>query len=61
MGVAGDNQALVLEAAAGHVDMQRRQIDNLANKPVLAENVGQGRLQVLRRSTTPRRTRWRST
>jgi peptide/nickel transport system substrate-binding protein len=42
MGVAGDNQTVVLEAAAGHVDMQRRKLDALANKPVLAENAEKG-------------------
>ncbi|MBI1172882.1 ABC transporter substrate-binding protein [bacterium] len=42
MGVAGDNQTVVLEAAAGHVDMQRRKLDALANKPVLAESADKG-------------------
>jgi len=37
MGVAADNQTLLLEAVAGNIDMQRRRIDNLANKPVLSE------------------------
>ena len=37
MGVVQDNQALVLEAVAGNIDMQRRRISNLANKPVLSE------------------------
>lgn len=37
MGVSQDAEALLLEAVAGNIDMQRRRIDNLANKPVLAE------------------------
>lgn len=42
MGVVGDNQALLLEATAGHIDMQRRKLDALAYKPVLAENAEKG-------------------
>ncbi|MFK7889445.1 MAG: ABC transporter substrate-binding protein [Granulosicoccus sp.] len=38
MGVAADNQTLLLEAVAGNIDMQRRRISNLANKPVLSES-----------------------
>lgn len=37
-GVAQDNQTLLLEAVAGNIDMQRRKIDNLSNKPVFSEN-----------------------
>ncbi|MFK8079061.1 MAG: ABC transporter substrate-binding protein [Granulosicoccus sp.] len=37
MGVAADNQTLLLEAVAGNIDMQRRRLSNLANKPVLSE------------------------
>ncbi|MGR6430288.1 ABC transporter substrate-binding protein [Rhizobium sp. PAMB 3182] len=42
MGVAPDNQALLLEAVAGNIDMQRRKIDTLANKPVLAQAMEKG-------------------
>jgi peptide/nickel transport system substrate-binding protein len=34
--VVQDNQSVILEATAGNIDMQRRRLDNLANKPVLA-------------------------
>ncbi|WP_419412316.1 ABC transporter substrate-binding protein [Primorskyibacter sp. 2E107] len=47
MGVAQDNQALVLEAVAGNIDMQRRKISNLANKPVFAENAEKGGFKIL--------------
>ena len=40
--VVHDNQALVLEAVAGNIDMQRRRIDNLANLPVFSENAEAG-------------------
>ena len=36
--VAQDNQALLLDAIGGNIDMQARRIGDLANKPVLAEN-----------------------
>lgn len=42
MGVSQDNQALILEAVAGKIDMQSRKIDNLANKPVLSEAMEKG-------------------
>ena len=38
MNVAQDNEAIVLEAIAGKIDMQRRKISNPANKPIFAEN-----------------------
>ena len=47
MNVAQDNQTLVLEAVAGHIDMQRRRIDNLSNKPVFAENAEKGGYKIL--------------
>jgi peptide/nickel transport system substrate-binding protein len=47
MGVAQDNQTLVLEAVAGNIDMQRRRISNLANKPVFAENAEKGGFKLL--------------
>ena len=47
MNVAQDNQAIVLEAIAGNIDMQRRRIDNLANKPVFAENAEKGDYKIL--------------
>ncbi len=47
MNVAQDNETLVLEAIAGNIDMQRRRIDNLANKPVFAENAEKGGYNVL--------------
>ena len=37
MGVAQDNQTLILEAVAGNIDMQRRRISNLSNKPIFSE------------------------
>ena len=45
--VVNDNQALVLEAVAGNIDMQRRRIDNLSNKPVFAENAEKGGYEIL--------------
>ena len=45
--VLGDNQSLVLEAVAGHLDMQRRKIDSLSNKPVFAENAKKGHYDLL--------------
>ncbi len=47
MNVAQDNQTIVLEAIAGNIDMQRRRIDNLANKPVFAENAESGGYELL--------------
>lgn len=47
MGVAQDNQTLVLEAVAGNIDMQRRRISNLANKPIFAENAEKGGFKIL--------------
>ncbi|WP_425098333.1 ABC transporter substrate-binding protein [Tropicibacter sp. S64] len=47
MGVAQDNQAIVLEAVAGNIDMQRRQISNLSNKPIFAENAEKGGYKLL--------------
>lgn len=47
MSVAQDNQTLVLEAVAGNIDMQRRKISNLANKPVFAENMEKGDYSIL--------------
>lgn len=47
MGVAQDNQALLLEAVAGNIDMQRRRISNISNKPVLAENMEKGGYKIL--------------
>ena len=47
MNVAQDNETLVLEAIAGNIDMQRRRIDNLANKPVFAENAEKGGFEIL--------------
>lgn len=47
MTVAQDAQAIVLEAVAGHLDMQRRQISNLSNKPVLSENAEKGGYKVI--------------
>lgn len=47
MGVAQDNQALLLEAVAGNIDMQRRKISNISNKPVLAENMEKGGYKIL--------------
>ena len=47
MNVAQDNQAIVLEAIAGNIDMQRRRIDGLANKPVFAENAEAGGFEIL--------------
>ena len=47
MNVVQDNQAIVLEAIAGNIDMQRRRIDNLANKPVFAENAARGGFELL--------------
>jgi peptide/nickel transport system substrate-binding protein len=41
-GVAGDSQAILLEAIAGNVDMQARRIASLANQPVLFENMEKG-------------------
>lgn len=46
MGVAQDNQALLLEAVAGNIDMQRRRIDTLANKPVLSEAMDKAGFQL---------------
>ena len=40
--VVHDNQALVDEAVAGNIDMQRRRIDNLANLPQFGEHAGAG-------------------
>ena len=34
--VVNDGQALVLDAVAGNIDMQRRRIDSLSNKPIFA-------------------------
>lgn len=45
--VVQDNQAIVLEAVAGNIDFQRRRIDNLANKPVFAENADKGNYDIL--------------
>ncbi|MEM6381372.1 MAG: ABC transporter substrate-binding protein [Pseudomonadota bacterium] len=36
--VSQDNQALLLEAIAGNIDLQRRRLDGLADRPVIAEN-----------------------
>ncbi len=47
MNVVQDNQAIVLEAIAGNIDMQRRRIDGLANKPVFAENADTGGYEIL--------------
>ncbi len=47
MNVAQDNQAIVLEAIAGNIDMQRRRISGLANKPVFAENAASGGYEIL--------------
>ncbi|MEM7022987.1 MAG: ABC transporter substrate-binding protein [Pseudomonadota bacterium] len=47
MNVAQDNQAIVLEAIAGNIDMQRRRISQLANKPVFAENAEKGGFELL--------------
>ena len=47
MNVAQDNQAIVLEAIAGNIDMQRRRISGLANKPVFAENAESGGYEIL--------------
>ncbi len=47
MNVVQDNQAIVLEAIAGNIDMQRRRIDGLANKPVFAENADSGGYEIL--------------
>lgn len=47
MNVAQDNQTIVLEAIAGNIDMQRRRIDNLSNKPVFAENAKKGEYEIL--------------
>ena len=47
MNVVQDNQAIVLEAIAGNIDMQRRRIDGLANKPVFAENAASGGYEIL--------------
>ncbi|WP_172296435.1 ABC transporter substrate-binding protein [Pseudoruegeria sp. HB172150] len=47
MNVAQDNQAIVLEAIAGNIDMQRRRISGLANKPVFAENAEKGGFEIL--------------
>ena len=47
MNVAQDNETLVLDAIAGNIDMQRRRIDNLANKPVFAENAEKGGFEIL--------------
>ncbi|MCG6903292.1 MAG: ABC transporter substrate-binding protein [Rhodobacter sp.] len=41
-GVAQDAQAILLEAIAGHVDMQARRISSLQNKPVLSQNAEKG-------------------
>ena len=46
-GVAQDNQALLLEAVAGNIDMQRRRIDNLSNKPLFAENAEKAGFEIL--------------
>ena len=46
-GVAQDNETLVLEAIAGNIDMQRRRISGLANKPVCAENAEKGGYNIL--------------
>ena len=47
MNVAQDNEAIVLEAIAGNIDMQRRKISNPNNKPVLAENAEKGGYELL--------------
>ncbi len=47
MNVAVDNQTIVLEAIAGNIDMQRRRIDNLSNKPVFAENADKAGFEIL--------------
>ncbi|MEM7023114.1 MAG: ABC transporter substrate-binding protein [Pseudomonadota bacterium] len=47
MNVAQDNQAIVLEAIAGNIDMQRRRISQLANKPVFAENAEKAGFELL--------------
>lgn len=46
MSVIGDNQTLLLEAVAGNIDMQRRRISNLANKPVLSESADKNGYQL---------------
>lgn len=45
--VAQDNETLVLEAIAGNIDMQRRRISGLANKPVFAENAEKAGINIL--------------
>ncbi len=47
MNVSQDNQAIVLEAMAGNIDMQRRRISNTSNKPVFAENAEKGGYKLL--------------
>lgn len=42
MGVSQDAEALLLEAIAGNIDMQRRRVDSLANVPVLSEAAEKG-------------------
>ena len=45
--VAQDNQTLLLDAVAGNIDMQRRRIDNLSNKPVFSENAEKNGYRVM--------------
>jgi peptide/nickel transport system substrate-binding protein len=47
MNVAQDNEAIVLEAIAGKIDMQRRKISNPANKPIFAENAEKAGYELL--------------
>ncbi|MDF0603784.1 ABC transporter substrate-binding protein [Psychromarinibacter sp. C21-152] len=47
MNVAQDNETLVLEAIAGNIDMQRRRISGLGNKPVFAENADKANIDIL--------------
>jgi peptide/nickel transport system substrate-binding protein len=47
MNVSQDNEAMVLEAIAGKIDMQRRKISNPANKPIFAENAEKGGYELL--------------
>lgn len=49
-GVAGDSQAILLEAIAGNVDMQARRIASLANQPVLFENMEKGGYKLYQRT-----------
>ncbi len=52
MQVVQDNQTALLEAVAGNVDMQRRRIDNPANKPVFAANMDKNGYSILNANDT---------